>query len=130
MKVEEVVPLLGVADIERSVRFYVEGLGFTMRNRWIDEGKLRWCWLQLDGAALMLQEFRGGPESKVGVGVSLNFTCDDALEKYREMKSRGVEAKRPFVGNGMWVTGTADPDGYQLYFESTTEAPEESVYQE
>jgi lactoylglutathione lyase len=130
MKVQQVVPLFGVADIERSVRFYVERLGFTMTNRWIDEGKLRWCSLQLDGAALMLQEFRGQPESKVGAAVSLNFICDDALANYREMIERGVDAKRPFVGNGMWAPGVADPDSYQLFFESTTDAPEESVYQE
>lgn len=41
-----------------------------------------------------------------------------------------VEARRPFVGNGMWVTSVVDPDGYQLYFESRTDAPEESIYEE
>jgi catechol 2,3-dioxygenase-like lactoylglutathione lyase family enzyme len=35
---------------------------------------------------------------------------------------------RPFVGNGMWVTEIRDPDGYQLCFESPTDAPEESEY--
>lgn len=25
-----------------------------MTNKWIDEGKLRWCWLALGAAALML----------------------------------------------------------------------------
>jgi hypothetical protein len=28
----------------------------------------------------------------------------------------------------MWVTGVADPDGYQLYFESPTDAAEESEW--
>jgi hypothetical protein len=30
----------------------------------------------------------------------------------------------------MWVTSVADPDGYRLDFESYTDAPEESEYQE
>ena len=41
--VKQVVPFLRVSDMERSVRFYVEGLGVTMRNRWVVEEKLRWC---------------------------------------------------------------------------------------
>ena len=75
--VQEVVPFLHVSSMERSVRYYVDGLGFTMKNRWVVDGKLRWCWLALGGAALMLQEFpKDGqdswvPAGKVGEGVSL-----------------------------------------------------------
>jgi lactoylglutathione lyase len=56
--VQQVVPFFRVSNIEKSLRYYADGLGFQMTNKWIDEGKLRWCWLQLGGAALMLQEFR------------------------------------------------------------------------
>jgi hypothetical protein len=97
------------------------------------DGRMRWCWLTLGDAALMLQEFwTEGPHAnvsaaKVGVGVSICFMCRDALAIYREVKSRGVPIqKAPFVGNGMWVTSFVDPDGYQLYFESRTDAPEET----
>ena len=129
MNVKQAVPFFFVTDIERSLRFYVDGLGFTMTNRWIDEGKLRWCWLELGGAAMMLQELNA-PKQGLGEGVNICFTCEDALAIYRELRGRSVEAKRPFVGNAMWVTGVADPDGYQLYFESPTDAPEESEYTE
>lgn len=121
-----------VADMEESLRFYIDGLGFQMINKWIDEGKLRWCWLQLGGAALMLQEFRKKghdswvPKGKAGEGVSICFQCGDALAIYREVTSRGIKTKRPFVGNRMWVTNISDPDGYQLSFESPTDAPEET----
>jgi lactoylglutathione lyase len=125
--VSQVVPLLNVADMQRSLRFYVEQLGFEMKNKWIDGGKLRWCWLEIGGAALMLQEHT--PEGKAGVGVSLNFICDDAIAFYHQFVAKGVEAKRPSVGNGMWVTKIVDPDGYLLYFESTTDAEEDSVYE-
>ncbi len=130
--VKESVPFFGVSNMEQSLRFYVDRLGFTMRNKWIDEGKLRWCWLQHGGAALMLQEFRKEgldswvPEGKVGVGVSVCFTCRDALAIYREIKARGIQTKRPFVGNAMWVVGVTDPDGYKLFFESPTDMPEET----
>ena len=89
---------------------------------------------ELDNVALMLQEFSTeGPHTNVpttplGLGVSINFTCRDALAIYREITGRGVTAKRPLVGNSMWVTSVSDPDGYQLHFESPTDEPEETVY--
>jgi lactoylglutathione lyase len=132
--VKQAVPFFAVSNIEESLRFYVDGLGFEMTLKWIDEGKLRWCWLKVGDAALMLQEFRKEgheswvPVSKVGEGVTICFMCEDALAFYREVVSRGVVASRPFVGNGMWVTSLVDPDGYKLDFESSTEAAEETTY--
>ncbi|MGC2697916.1 MAG: VOC family protein, partial [Candidatus Angelobacter sp.] len=116
--VQQAVPFFRVSNIENSLRFYVDGLGFTITHKWIDEGKLRWCWLKIGEAALMLQEFRKQghnswtPEGKVGIGVSISFQCNDALAIYREAIARGIQASQPFVGNGQWVTSMSDPDGY------------------
>ena len=132
--VKQAVPFFAVADIEQSLRFYIGGLGFEMVNKWIDNGKVRWCWLQLGGAAIMLQEFKKQghdswtPEGKVGIGVSIYFTCENALAIYSETKSRGLKPTTPFVGNSMWVTELADPDGYKLFFESPTSEPEGTVF--
>ena len=134
--VRQAVPFFGVTDIEQSIRFYVDGLGFKKTKEWTPEGKLRWCWLEMGNAALMLQEFwkeghhANVPDSKLGVGVSICFTCEDALAIYREITARGIKAARPFVGNGMWVTSVSDPDGYRMEFESYTDAPEEMEYDE
>lgn len=134
--VKQAVPFFGVSNIEASVRYYVDGLGFEMAKQWIDEGKLRWCWLQHGGAALMLQEFwkeghhTNVPTEKLGVGVSICFICEDALAIYRAVTSRGIQASIPFVGNGMWVTSLSDPDGYRIDFESYTDVPEETVFSE
>jgi len=131
--VKQAVPFFRISNMEQSVRYYVDGLGFEMTKKWVDEGKLRWCWLQLGDAALMLQEFRKEghnswvPQGKVGEGVSIYFICEDALAIYREVTSRGIKASRPFVGNGMWVTSLSDPDGYRIEFESHTNVPEETV---
>ena len=128
------VPFFGVTDIDASLRFYVDGLGFVLTNQWSPEGRIRWCWLELDKVAVMLQEYvRGGghpdpPKGPLGQGVSVCFMCDDAIAIYRDITARGIPAKRPFVGNGLWVTSVADPDGYRLDFESPADAPEESEY--
>ena len=134
--VKQVVPFFSVMNMARSMQYYVDGLGFEMKKHWIDKGKLRWCWLELGGAALMLQEVSGEghdswtPKGIVGEGVSLYFICLDALVIYREARSRGIQAETPFVGNGMWVTGVTDPEGYRLYFESVTDTVEGTIYNE
>lgn len=130
--VRQVVPFLRVSDMQRSVRFYSGSLGFSMKHQWVVDGNLRWCWLTLGGASLMLQEF-GKHETdtslealKLGLGVSLSFQCEDALALYREFASRGVTAQEPFVGNQMWVVLLSDPDGYRLEFQSPTDVSEET----
>lgn len=129
--VREVVPFLHVSGMERSLRYYVDGLGFVMRHKWVVEGKVRWCCLALGGAALMLQEFpkdghdSWAPAGKPGEGVALYFTCEDAIAFYHDVRSRGIEASEPQVGNAMWVTGLTDPDGFRLFFESATDTPED-----
>ena len=132
VNVKQAVPFFMITDIERSLKFYCEGLGFTVKNQWTPRGKIEWCWLELGAASLMLQEYRPGkvPAGKLGAGVSICFVCRDALTIYREARSRGLEPQRPFVGNGLWVTSFTDPDGYRVDFESPADAPEESVYQE
>ena len=139
--VKQAVPFFGVTNMESSLRFYVDGLGFTIKRQWVpegdkhypSEGKIRWCWLELGDAAIMLQEFmpQGRPKETFGTGASVCFMCEDALALYREFKSRSVQMrKRPFVGNGLWVVGVTDPDGYRMEFESPTDAPEESELEE
>ena len=106
MNVRQAVPFFRVSDMETTIRFYVDGLGCTIRDRWEPAGRLRWCWLSLGDAALMLQEFatKGQdswtPSGKVGEGVTIFFLCEDALQFYAEVRERGIEAKEPFVGNG------------------------------
>lgn len=130
--VKQAVPFFNVKNMEVALQFYREGLGFEMKDHWIDEGKLRWCLLQLGGAHIMLQEYKPAfvPAEKLGEGVSIYFICEDALAIYHEAKARGLEPSQPFVGNGMWVTSLADPDGYQLGFESVTDVPEGTVFVE
>jgi lactoylglutathione lyase len=132
--VTAVVPLLMVSNMERSLAFYVEGLGFTIQNRWVPDGRLRWCWMSLGGAALMLQEAVASSREKMaaagvlGNGVSLNFSCSDALAIYRDAANRDIHTLRePQVGNLSWEVSYADPDGYRIHFSSPTDLPEETL---
>ena len=140
VNVKQAVPFFGVTNMESSLRFYVDGLGFRMKNHWIPDraedhpdGRIRWCWLELGQAAIMLQEFlpEHRPKEALGTGVNVCFQCEDTLALYREFKSRGIQTlKRPFVGNRLWVVAVIDPDGYRMEFSSPTDAAEESAFEE
>jgi hypothetical protein len=61
---------------------------FTVTRQWIPQGRVRWCRLELDSVAVMLQEYRkdgqrgGGPAGPLGQGVSSCFMCADAIAVY------------------------------------------------
>jgi lactoylglutathione lyase len=129
MNVKEVVPFLSVSSMERSIHFYIDGLGFAVRHKWEPEGKLRWCWLTLGGASLMLQEFANVPPPTPG-GINLTFTCEDAIALFHEYRARGLNPSEPEVGNGLWATQVIDPDGYKLFFESPTDVAEDTKLSE
>lgn len=126
---KQAVPMFMVTSMEISLQFYKDGLGFSIINTWTPRGKIEWCWLEREGVALMLQEYRNGNpniEAEKGIGVGIWFQCRDALALYQEFIDRGIKADEPFVGNGMWDVRVIDPDGYGLHFESLTDVPEET----
>lgn len=131
--VKQAVPFFMVKDMKASINFYVKGLGFSIAESWLDDGKLKWCWLVIDSAALMLQEYNENTkllQERPGEGVEVFFICEDALAIYAQITSNGVLASEPFVGNKMWVVPVKDPDGYKISFESFTDVPDETKYSE
>jgi lactoylglutathione lyase len=62
--------------------------------------------------------------------VSVWYQCRDALALYHEFRSRGLQPRKPFVGNSQWDVAISDPDGYSLHFESPTDVPEETTLSE
>jgi lactoylglutathione lyase len=134
--IKEAVPFFMVNSMEHALRFYVDGLGFEMKNKWMPRGTIEWCCLQREGANIMLQEYRrdslnaNNPKGQPGEGVSIWFQCEDALALYHEFVAKGLNPNEPFVGNSMWDIKITDPDGYILHFESFTDVPEETVYSE
>ena len=131
--VKQAVPFFMVKDMDASVNFYVKKLGFSMTESWVDNGKIKWCWLVIDNVALMLQEYdkkTNVQQEKPGEGVEIFFICEDALAIYTQITSNGISASEPFVGNKMWVVQVKDPDGYKVSFESFTDVAEETKYSE
>ena len=105
-------PVLFVADIDRSVDFYVKQLGFTQAWRYEEDGKAYVAQVDRRGCELILSS--QWPD-KVGKGlmfISLNVGVLDALRA--ELEGRGVDVKDGQWGYRLMVI--ADTDGNQLYF--------------
>lgn len=127
---------LRVTDLERSLRFYQEGLGFRELSRvevaggptalmmGAPESVLRAIFLERDGTTLELQrlDLPDGPElsmADVGLGWShVGFRVDDAervAERLRSLGGSVVESSRyRDAALGSHVLFVCDPDGARV----------------
>jgi catechol 2,3-dioxygenase-like lactoylglutathione lyase family enzyme len=114
-------PVLLVKDVEASLRFYVDRLGFTSPWRYDDDGRVYVAQVDRQGCALILAD--KWPE-KIGKGlmfISLNVepatpeAAIAALDALRaELEAKGVRVKEGSWGYRLLVVD--DPDGNQLFF--------------
>src|SRR3954466_16271346 len=114
-------PVLHVTDVEGSLRFCVNRLGFTSPWRYDEDGKAHVAQVDRQGCALILAIT--WPE-KIGKGllpISLNVepatreAAIAALDALRgELEAKGVQVKEGSWGYRLLVVD--DPDGNQLFF--------------
>jgi len=114
-------PVLHVRDVEASLRFYIDQLGFTSPWRYDEGGRARVAQVDRTSCALILCDM--WPE-KIGKGlifISLNVEPETheaavaALDALRaELEARGVPVKDGSWGYRLLVVD--DLDGNQLYF--------------
>ena len=114
-------PVLHVRDVDASLSFYTNRLGFTIPWRYDEEGKVHVAQVDRQGCSLILSD--QWPE-KVGKGlmfISLNVEPETreaataALDALRaELEAKGVSAKDGSWGYRLLVVD--DPDGNQLFF--------------
>ena len=123
--VRATVPLLFTANIEQSLSFYCDQLGFTLRGRWDPNGQLAWCLLAMEGAELMLQQAQPREPTALprrGGDIELFIVCDDVDALRERFLSRGVDAPPPTIAfYGMRQLTVQDPDGRPICFEHPVE---------
>jgi catechol 2,3-dioxygenase-like lactoylglutathione lyase family enzyme len=120
-------PVLHVKNVEASLRFYVDQLGFTIPWRYDEDGRVYVAQVDRQGCALILAQ--AWPE-KIGKGlmfISLNVepatpeaaaAAVDALRA--ELEAKGVPVKDGSWGYRLLVVD--DPDGNQLFFNYPSES--------
>jgi uncharacterized glyoxalase superfamily protein PhnB len=119
-------PVLHVTDVENSLRFYVDRLGFTSPWCYDENGRMHVAEVDRQGCALILADT--WPE-KIGEGVtfiSLNVvpaTREAAIAALDALRAE-FEAKAVPVTEGSWgyrLLIVEDPDGNQLLFNYPSE---------
>ena len=119
-------PVLHVKDVEVSLLFYVDRLGFTIPWRYDEEGRARVAQLDRQGCALILADTWPEKIGKAVIFISLNAepaTREAAVAALDALRAELV-ARDVAVKDGSWgyrVLVVDDPDGNQLLFNYPSE---------
>ena len=114
-------PILNVTDVEASLRFYMDRLGFTCPWRYEEDGRAHVAQVDRQGCALILAKTWPDKVGKGLIFISLNVEPEtpanataalDAL--HVELEAKGVSVKDGSWGYRLLVVD--DPDGNQLLF--------------
>jgi catechol 2,3-dioxygenase-like lactoylglutathione lyase family enzyme len=111
-------PVLHVTDVEASLNFYVNQLGFTSPWRYDEDGRASVAQVDRQGCALILANH--WPE-KVGKGlmfISLNAEPEAQVAALDALRAE-LEAKGITVKEGSWgyrILVVSDSDGNQFFF--------------
>ena len=118
--VTKLIPSLGVSDIDRSVGFYRQFFGFRVVDSYEVEGHMAWCWLQSNGADLMLQQLSADQQitldPAIGQSWCIYIRPDDLPALHARLTKAGFpvsEIARTSYGASEFFL--SDPDGYELW---------------
>jgi catechol 2,3-dioxygenase-like lactoylglutathione lyase family enzyme len=114
-------PVLHVNDVEASLRFYVDLLGFTSPWHYDEDGKTHVAQVERQACALILADTWPQKIGKGVIFISLNVerpTHEAAIAAVDALRAE-FEAKGVAVKEGSWgyrLLVIDDPDGNQLFF--------------
>ncbi len=119
LRLRSITPSLTVNDLDESLKFYRDVVGFTVDERWEHEGKLMGVSLVAGSTRLMLGQDDGakGWDRKKGEGFRLYLsTAQDIDQLAADIVGRGgTLAKEPAdMPWGARAFDLVDPDGFQL----------------
>lgn len=114
-------PVLHVADVEASIGFYRQSLGFTEAWRHVEDGRTIVAQVDRDGCALILAsnlaETSGG--GTMFISLATDPPSPDAQARALDALRAEFERRGAEVREGRWgyrVLTIADPDGNVLMF--------------
>jgi catechol 2,3-dioxygenase-like lactoylglutathione lyase family enzyme len=130
MALTRLVPMLHVADFDRSLAFYRDGLGFQVTSPEAVAREWHWAHLACDGVEIMLAGGRtGGPiRTPASTGedwpAMYYFYPDDVVALQRTLSDRGLAVGSLCVtAYHMKEFACLDPDGHLLTFGQPTDEP-------
>ncbi len=126
MKFNSLIPELSVTDITKSKDFYLS-LGFEIKY---ERPENKFIFLQLEENQIMIEQINGHwavgeMNYPFGNGINLSMRVSDVIEKYKELKSKGIKMFRDLEVHTYKCDDIEysdsefllqDPDGYLLRF--------------
>lgn len=121
LRLKMLSPNLTVDDVEESLRWYTEVVGFTVQERWEHEGTLHGASLVAGSANLMIgqDDWKKGRDRSKGEGFRLFFmTSQDLDELASGIKERGgtLESEPQEMPWGGRAFSLVDPTGFKITF--------------
>jgi lactoylglutathione lyase len=119
LKMSEVSPGITVNDLEKSLAWYRDVVGFAVEERWEQEGKLTGVQLRAGNVVFMLgqDDWKKGRDRKKGEGFRLYCTTTqdvDALAKKIEARGGALDQQPKDQPWGMRDFALTDPDGFKI----------------
>ena len=123
MTVESCIPVIPSGDLEKSLRLWVDGLGFSVSSEMRKDGKLTFCMLHKDNMWFMLNRRAGNPVKPADYeGIRLYWAPNDIRETRERLKSLGYAVSKLVDRDyGQTEFVLTDDDGYSHCFGVATE---------
>jgi catechol 2,3-dioxygenase-like lactoylglutathione lyase family enzyme len=118
LRLRSIMPSYTVNDIQRSLAWYEEGLGFFVAERWEDGGQLKGVMLKAGSCQLSLSQddFAKGRDRRKGEG--FRIWCDTAQDidalAARLRKFGGSIIEGPGERWDTYSFTAQDPDGFKI----------------
>ena len=112
-----------VADIQKSMAWYRDILGFEVQQQYEREGAVRAVALQAGDVRIMLNQDDGakGLDRKKGEGMSLQFITNGSVDEVAaRVRASGatIDVEPADMPWGVRMLRLRDPDGFKLVFSS------------
>ena len=118
LQISAIIPVITVDDLRKSITFY-EALGFTVGERWEDNGTLLGVMLRAgkNQIGLNQDDWKKGRDRKKGAGVRLSISAPGSVDEIaKRAKNAGITLKSE-PRDTEWKSRAfevSDPSGFLL----------------
>jgi uncharacterized glyoxalase superfamily protein PhnB len=121
LRLRNITPSFTASDLQRSIAFYRDVLGFVIGEEWRENGELAGCEIRAGAISFMLgqDDFAKGRDRQKGIGSRIRcYTAQDIDKVATEITARGgvLDQEPQDMPWGERSFMISDPDGFKLTF--------------
>lgn len=104
-----------VADQDRALAFYRDGLGLETRIDMSYGDDQRWLEVVPSGASTSIALVRAGESAPAGIDTGIRLTSEDAVADHETLRARGIDVDAEVLEYPVPMFTLRDPDRNILY---------------